>query len=379
MPRNTRVLDSIDQIGEASWKHLEPSQFPFASYQYLSALEKSACVGNQTNWKPQYVTSWDGSLLNGAIIAYLKLDSYGEYIFDFGWAQAYQANRLNYYPKLLSAIPFTPATGPKILLKEDADESVVQDLLNEFEILAKNQNVSSIHALFLETNELKYFEKADYKIRHSFQFHWKNQNYKNFQDFLDHFKSKRRKEIIRERRKVSEANLKIVRLTGNEIKKEHALIMYEFYRDTIHKMGGHSYLNQNFFLSVFEDMKDQILVVLAADSNDRFVAGALNFFTSEKLFGRYWGCLEDYKALHFELCYYQTIEFAIQKEIKMFEAGAQGEHKFQRGFLPSLTYSAHKIFDPRFASAISNFIDEEKKQLELVFKDYREHDPFSYE
>ena len=379
LPRNTRVFNSVDQIGEVSWRRLEPPNFPFASYKYLNALEKTSCVGVDTGWQPYYFTCWKDTLLEGAILTYLKTDSYGEYIFDFAWANAYHQNKVSYYPKLLAAIPFTPATGPKILLSTKGSDEVTLCLLEAIETFSKENHLSSVHALFLEKDELPSFEKAHYKIRHSYQFHWQNNDYKNFQSFLSDLKSKRRKEIIRERNQVAKAGLKISVLTGAQLTENHADVMYRFYLDTIHKMGGQAYLNKAFFKDVFENMRDQIVLVLAQNSQDQFVAGALNFNSQEKLFGRYWGCLTDYKALHFELCYYQTIEFAIAQKIKIFEAGAQGEHKFQRGFLPALTYSAHKIADPRFRDAISNFIDDEKKQIDLLFGEYLTHNPFSLE
>jgi predicted N-acyltransferase len=376
-----QIFKSLHEIPPSLWERLTPADFPFASYQFLSALEDSNCLGSRTGWTALYLTAWEGEDLLGAFPLFAKSNSYGEYIFDFNWAQAHEGLRIPYYPKLLAAIPFTPATGPKILLKahitSTEKEHVSQELLKASCQLSEDLQMSSLHALFITAEEIPIFQKADFFIRHSFQFHWKNKGYLNFQGFLASLRSKRRKEILRERAQVSQSGVKIRRLTGSDLTAEHAQTMYRFYSDTIQKMGGFSYLTLKFFESVFSNMRDQILLVLATDSEGRAVAGALNFFGASTLFGRYWGCLEDYKSLHFEVCYYQGIEFALERGFQLFEAGAQGEHKFQRGFLPSLTYSAHRIKDIKLDQAIQSFVEHEKKDLKHLINDYLSHSPFS--
>ena len=375
------IFQSLNQISAEDWKNITPSNFPFASYQFLQALEGTGCLGARTGWKPVYITVWQETLLLGAHVLYLKTNSYGEYIFDFSWAQAFESSGLSYYPKVVSAVPFTPATGPKILLTPSAskDQAVkVRGLLlkaaSEWTAQTK---ASSLHALFIPTDEISTFEEADFFIRHSFQFHWTNKDYKNFQNFLEDLKSKRRKEILRERSMVAASGVKIERLTGAALKPHHGELMYQFYLSTIDKMQGMDYLTLDFFKTVFETMKDQILFVLATDAQGLEVAGALNFYQGSTLFGRNWGCLDEYKGLHFELCYYQGIEFVIENKMKLFEAGAQGEHKFQRGFMPTLTYSAHQIRNAKWNQPIQDFVGQEKIQIEKLFKDYLEHTPFA--
>lgn len=381
-----KVSQTIDDISEAQWKLVEPLNFPFASYAFLKSLEKSGSVGERTGWLPFYLSEWDGKELLGVMILFAKTNSYGEYIFDWAWANAYVNSGLDYYPKFVAAIPFTPATGPKILLQKsqstDGRSQVLTGttarLLAAADTLMSQTGASSSHALFISESDFADFKSAGYFLRHSFQFHWRNNNYVSFESFLETLTSKRRKEILRERRQVEKANVTIERLTGSQLTEDHADIMYQFYLSTIDKMGGHDYLTHDFYRQVFASMKDSILFVLARDRNSgRPVAGALNYFGSDTLFGRNWGCLAEYKSLHFELCYYQGIEYAIEKGFHLFEAGAQGEHKLSRGFLPTLTYSAHKIVHPQLGLAIQNFVEKEKDEIAKVFKVYNEHSPFS--
>ncbi len=376
---NVKVVKSISEIPSAAWERLVPSEFPFVSHAFLSALEASGSVGAGTGWEPNYLLLNSGDELMAAMVLYSKTNSYGEYIFDFAWAQAYEHYGLRYYPKFLSAIPFTPATGPKILVAsrmDNADEcrrALVKAALE----LTKRLDRGSIHFNFIEERELNLFKEEQLLIRHSFQYHWENQNYKSFDGFLARLKGKRRRDITRERAQVAKSGLVIERLTGDALKAEHAEIMYAFYVNTVSKMGGYPYLTQQFFTDVFKTMKENILFVLAIDPVTREpVAGAINFFGSNTLFGRHWGSVDDFKFLHFELCYYQAIDFAIERNLKYFEAGAQGEHKFQRGFTPELTYSAHFIADPRMSDAIGRFVEEEKAQIKSLFNDYESHSPF---
>lgn len=376
---NVKVVNSISEIPSGAWERFVPSEFPFVSYSFLSALEASGSVGAGTGWDPSYLLLNSGDELVAAMVLYSKTNSYGEYIFDFAWAQAYEHYGLKYYPKFLSGIPFTPATGPKVLVArgvENADECK-RVLVHAALELASRLDHSSIHFNFIEERELGLFRDEGLMIRHSFQYHWKNYDYKSFHGFLARLRGKRRRDITRERSRVAKSGLVIERLTGDSLKAEHAEIMYAFYVNTVSKMGGYPYLTAQFFTDVFKSMKENILFVLASDpSTGEPVAGAINFFGSDTLFGRHWGSVDDFKFLHFELCYYQAIDFAIERGLKYFEAGAQGEHKFQRGFTPELTYSAHFIAEPRMSDAIGRFVEEEKAQIERLFEEYEEHSPF---
>ncbi len=376
------ICHSISKIKEQDWLPLQVPDFPFTDYSFLSALETTSCLGERTGWSPCYIIAKQNGSLLGVLILYVKTNSYGEYIFDFAWAQAAQGAGLSYYPKLVSAVPFSPATGSKILIHNDHRHSLLNKITSELILGARallgSSLSSSLHFLFITESETTDFSKTGFLIRHSFQYHWKNRNYVNFDEFLSTLTGKRRREIVRERRQVEKQGVTIVFLTGDEITSTHADLMYNFYQSTLDKKQGFDYLTQGFFKTIFSTMKAKIHLVLALDSSNRPVAGALNLIGSERLFGRYWGCLQEYRSLHFEVCYYQGIEFCIRNQLKLFEAGAQGEHKFQRGFLPTLTFSAHLIEHPRLSHAIEDFVNHEKKQLELIFKDYAEHTPFLF-
>ncbi len=372
-----QIHNSIREIGLPAWTGIADPGFPFCDYHFLAALETSDCVGRRTGWFPQFICAWDGAELAGALVAYLRTNSYGEYIFDFAWADAFQRSGLAYYPKVTSAIPFTPATGPKLLVRPGYDEAEVGALLLEASAAAAAQSKSgSEHALFIPEAHRELYLQAGFFLRDSYQFHWRNDGYASFADFTARLKSKRRKEIMRERAQVANAPVTIKRLTGPAITREHAKQFYEFYLSTIDKRSSFDYLTPDFFETAFADMSDKILLVVAEDLSGKPVAGALYYFGDKVLFGRNWGCLEEFKSLHFELCYYQGIEFAIEKGFERFEAGAQGEHKFQRGFLPALTYSAHKVEHPGLRQAICDHVVFEAKEIRRIFAAYLEHSPF---
>lgn len=371
----------IEHVGRAAWREVEAPDFPFFDFEFLVALESSGSVGERSGWTPVYLVCRDDEArVLGAMCAYLKTDSYGEYIFDWDWAHAYHENRLSYYPKLTSAVPFTPATGPKLLfakrLESSEREKVSGALLEAFRGLGDDLRVSSSHALFLPEPEVPVFEDAGFAIRRSLQFHWRNRGHESFEDYLAALQSKRRRQIARERRQLGEEGMEILRLSGDELRPEHAGMMYEFYISTADRKWGMPYLNEAFFYEVFETMKDRTLFVLARDGSGFPVAGTLNFFKGDSLFGRYWGAVEEVRNLHFELCYYQTIEFAIERGIKLFEAGAQGEHKLARGFLPTVTHSAHEIRHPAFRRAIERYIAEEREIVARNVEIYAGHDPY---
>ena len=373
-------LRGIEDVDKETWRSLEPRGFPFFDFEFLRALERSGSIGRRSGWSPAYLVYKEGESVLGALCLYLKTDSYGEYIFDWEWARAYQQYGLPYYPKLVAAVPFTPATGPKLLLRSDVDvtdrDRVTKALLEAAEDLGTEYRVSSSHALYLPEHELDEFTRRGFTVRHSLQFHWRNQGYETFSNYLGALSGKRRRQILRERRQLEDGDLKISHLTGDALLPEHAALMYEFYLATLDGKWGVPYLNRAFFDEVFRTMKDRILLILARNRADRPVAGALFFLKDGSLFGRYWGAKEQRRNLHFELCYYQAIDFAIERGFELLEAGAQGEHKLARGFLPSLTYSAHKIRDPAFGRAIGDYIESEKQMLQNVMEEYASHDPY---
>src|SRR5215204_1568457 len=372
-----RGLEDVDSEG---WRELEPQQFPFFDFEFLRALERSRSIGGRSGWSPVYLVCKEGHRFLGPLCLYLKTESYGEYLFDWEWARAYQQHGLSYYPKLVAAVPFTPATGPKLLVRSDADAAtrakVKGALLNAAEDLGPEYAASSLHALYLPEEELGEFAERGFTVRHSLQFHWHNRGYQTFSDYLRALSGKRRRQILRERRQLEGEGLEILHLTGDALLPEHAALMHRFYLATLDGKWGIPYLNGAFFDEIFWTMRDRTLLILARDEAGNPAAGALFFFKDGSLFGRYWGTIQRRRNLHFELCYYQAIDFAIERGFKLLEAGAQGEHKLARGFLPSITYSAHKIRDPAFGRVIGEYIRSEKHMLQGVMKEYASHDPY---
>lgn len=373
-------LFSIEHAGEMAWRALEPQDFPFFDFEFLRALERSNSIGGASGWSPVYLICKDQERTLGALCLYLKTDSYGEYIFDWEWARAYREYGLPYYPKLVAAVPFTPATGPKLLVRPDVNNgarvAVTRALFDGARRLGDERGVSSLHALFLPERELDHFADYGFAVRHSLQFHWHNRGYDAFSDYLNALEGKRRRQVARERRQLRDEGLRIERLTGEALSNKHAAAMYRFYLRTLDGKWGVPYLNEAFFFEVFRTMSDRILLVLAHDEAGCPVAGALNFCKGKALYGRYWGAVEKRRNLHFELCYYQAIEFAIERRLELFEAGAQGEHKLSRGFLAALTYSAHEIRHPGFKHAIERYIAEEKELIAQTMAAYDRHDPY---
>ena len=372
----SRFESGMNAVSPAKWSALTDSNFPFSEHDFLSALEETNCVGKESGWIPCHLTIWEKDMLHGALFLYEKNNGYGEYIFDWGWAQAYEKNGLNYYPKLVSTVPFTPATGRKLLVHPEVDDDLVRKkLLEEALYCMRSRNCSSLHFLYITTEEISTFNSMGFLIRHSFQFHWKNNSYKNFDQFLSTLKRKRRKEIIRERKQIKEQMITVKILEGDDITREQIAQMYKFYISTISRKWGHPYLSLEFFYRIHHTMLKRLVLILAYVNKD-CVAGSINFQKGDCLYGRYWGCKGNYRSLHFELCYYQPIEFAIRKGITLFEAGAQGEHKIQRGFLPELTYSAHWLEHKEFRTSISNFLEAEKESIRQGIKEFSPHSPY---
>ena len=375
-----QVFHSLREVPPESWNRLIGDAFPFAEYDYLLALEEGHCVGIEPGWEPRYLTLWEGKQLQAACYLYRKTNSNGEYIFDWDCANAYQRYGQRYFPKLTSAVPFTPATGPKLLVAADASNprELQRQLLASALELAQQEGCSSLHFLFIPAEECEIYEAAGLLLRHSFQFHWQNQGYGSFEDFLSRLRSKRRKEILRERRQVQEQGLEIILLRGEEIEPKLCRVMYDFYLTTIDRKWAMPYLSYEFFQYIFTHFRDQLVLALARKQG-RWVAGTINYHKGPHLFGRYWGCRQDFRSLHFELCYYRLIEYAIEQGVQRFEAGAQGAHKIQRGFLPNLTYSAHWIAHPAFHRAIGEFIEEEKRSIQNNIEENPELSPYRQE
>ncbi len=358
-----KILTSINELALEDWDKLNPTGHPFVTHGFLSALEESKCVGKNTGWDISHFCIYDEKKrLRAAIPHYLKYHSYGEYIFDQSWANAYERAGKNYYPKSLGAIPFTPVPGPR-LLSSESDTDAKQALLSYIEKIVERNNLSSAHINFINLSDLAVTRKMGWMIREGLQFHWHNQGYNKFDDFLDKLTSRKRKNIRKERESIQKSTLNFVHLVGEDIKVKHWDIFYECYLATIEKKWGGAYLTRNFFHCLSKKLKNEILLILCFDQ-DTPVAGALNLIGSNTLYGRNWGSLRNIPFLHFETCYYQAIEFAIQNGIKRVEAGAQGLHKVSRGYLPQKTYSAHKIVNPQFEEAIKQFLSQELLQNE---------------
>ena len=359
------LVSNLINVDKDQWNRLNVTNHPFTSYEFLTSLELSHSVCQKTGWTPQHIVIKDNkNILIGALPNYLKMHSYGEYIFDHSWANAFENAGGQYYPKLLSAIPFTPATGPRFLIRDDNvdKDKIFELLINTIENLVKNNNLSSAHINFLSEDISIKLNHKNWIERKGLQFHWHNKEYKTFNDFLEKLKSTKRKAIKKERQKIFNFDIKIERITGNDLTDEMWDSFYEFYLNTIDKKWGGAYLTKNFFYLINQNMKDKVLLVIAKQ-HDKIVAAALNFIGNDTLYGRNWGSIVDIPFLHFELCYYQAIEFAIERKIKKVEAGAQGDHKIQRGYIATSTYSCHYINNPSFTDAVKSFVKMEAKEI----------------
>jgi predicted N-acyltransferase len=364
-----KPLTSILNIPRELWEKAATGSSPFLQYDFFYALEKSHSIGQESGWTPLYFVDETEAAI---FYSFVKDHSYGEYIFDWQWANAYQENGLAYYPKLTSMIPFTPITTTHFIMPHFKHE-VALGLLASYQALYEKHPLSSSHFLFLDQAEIPFFQNQGYLIRESMQYHFFNNNFETFEDCLKKMKGRKAKQLRKER---LFSELKIERFSGESLLPEHAEQMYQFYLSTLDQKNAIDYLKKDFFLMVFESMKQNILYVQASKDNQA-IAGSLFFYDTEKLYGRYWGCYQEVQYLHFELCYYQGIDFCLEKKLKVFEAGAQGEHKISRGFRPTRTFSAHKLKNEQFHHAIANFINQEKKQVALTIKELSLQLPFS--
>jgi uncharacterized protein len=359
------LASSLTNDDKDQWNKLNTCNHPFTSYDFLNALETSNSVCSKTGWTPKHIiVKNEDNTIVGASPNYLKMHSYGEYIFDHSWANAYENAGGQYYPKLLSAIPFTPATGPRILLspKNKDNDIILRLIIDTYEQLVTKNNLSSAHINFITKELSDKLNERNWIKRKGLQFHWHNQEYKSFDDFLDKLKSTKRKIIKKERNKINEYDLTIERITGNALNSEIWNAFYKFYLSTIDKKWGSAYLTKDFFYLINQNMKDNILLIVAK-KNEEIIAGALNFIGQNTLYGRNWGSKLEIPFLHFELCYYQAIEYAIENNIQIVEAGAQGHHKIQRGYVATSTYSSHYIQNTSFEKAVRNFVKMEAKEV----------------
>jgi uncharacterized protein len=376
-----RVVDTLAAVDQAQWDAcaLAPgsSGNPFLSYGLLKALEDSKSVGRRTGWQPQYLLAEaaDGSLL-GAVPLYVKSHSQGEYIFDHGWAQALERAGGHYYPKLQVAIPFTPVPGPRLFARPGPLEGAVRDaMIDMLAGIARDNGLSSVHATFCSEADWKRFGARGWLLRLGQQYHWHNQDYETFDDFLGALASRKRKAIRKERESVRREGLTVRALCGEEIRPEHWDAFFAFYMDTGGRKWGSPYLTRSFFDILGSTMADKVVLVMA-EADGRPVGGALNLKGDDTLYGRYWGCLESHAFLHFEACYYQAIDYAIAHGLARVEAGAQGDHKIQRGYLPVKTFSAHWIVDPGFRHAVDDFLKRERPAVEREIESLMQYSPF---
>ncbi len=356
IPLTARMAQSVGSLPVAEWDALDDSGNPFTTHAFLELLEDSGSVGGNSGWIPTpIVIEGDGGALAGALPAYLKEHSQGEYVFDQSWADALHRAGGRYYPKLQISVPFTPATGPRILTRQ---EEISLPLLRAAEQLCEANNLSSAHATFIEPPQVPIFEKAGWLIRNDIQFHWENKGYEDFDAFLAALSSRKRKDIRKERARAQDG-VEIKALTGADLRAEHWDAFWEFYLDTGMRKWGRPYLTREAFALLGERMADKVMLVLTY-MDGKPVAGALNFIGRDALYGRYWGAVIDKPFLHFELCYYQAIEAAIALGLARVEAGAQGGHKLARGYEPVRTFSAHYIAHEGFREAIADFLQRER-------------------
>lgn len=379
MPTNlqARIVTSIDRIPAAQWNALALQGNPFVRHEFLLALERADCVGAAAGWSPNHLLLEDdaGRLL-AALPLYRKAHSWGEFVFDWSWARAYDEAGLRYYPKLVSMPPFTPATGPRLLVTPDAGPEIKARLNHELLAYAKAERMSSAHLLFV-TDEDRAALTSDHGLlwRKDCQFHWHNRGYGTFADFMATFRSDKRKKALRERRRVQESGVTFRTLTGAQMDAKLWRIVFGFSAATFESHGHEHYLNVEFFQAVSAVMPAAVVIKLA-EYQGHPIATAI-FFRGEKvLYGRYWGAAANYHSLHFETCYYQGIEYCIEQGLKHFEPGTQGEHKVPRGFEPTETWSAHWIADPRFRRAIDHYLNDERASIDQYILQVEEHTPY---
>jgi uncharacterized protein len=372
---------SIESISADEWNALELRGNPTLSHEFLVALERAHCVGPHTGWSASHLVLRDEhGALRGAMPLYRKTHSWGEFVFDFSWAQAYAQAGLRYYPKLVSMVPFTPAPGARLLVRRDAIDAAIvrRELVQHAVEFAKSQQIATLHAHFIEPDDLEALQSEGFLLRKDCQFHWFNRGYHSFDDFIATFRAEKRKKALRERRKIQEAGVRFRTLRGEEMDAALLEIVFAFSSNTFAQRGNEHYLNTRFFELLCAKQPGSIMVKLA-EYDARPIAAAIFFVGPDTLYGRYWGALAQFDSLHFEACYYQGIDYCIEHGIARFEPGTQGEHKIARGFEPTATWSAHWIADERFRRALANYLDQEHEAIDNYMLEVQSHVPFRRE
>ncbi len=378
-----KVIEGLSETSSEVWNACAGDDNPFVSFEFLSALEDSGSVSAETGWLPQHLLVEDAAgTVIAAVPAYLKSHSYGEYVFDWGWAEAFERAGGKYYPKLQVAVPFTPVTGPRLLIRPDGDRERLTTVLTAgLQELARQREVSSLHITFCTPEEHDHLVGEGFLKRVGKQFHWHNRGYADFDDFLGALTSRKRKSIRKERR-VANEDVEIEILTGDDLREEHMDAFYSFYLNTVDRKWAHAYLDRDFFSLLRERLAGNVVLVLASHDGAP-VGAALNLRGRDTLYGRNWGCAAQFRMLYFEACFYRAIDYAIENNLAKVEAGAQGPHKISRGYLPSETYSAHWIRHEGFRDAVENFLTHERAQnrsemamLEDEMSPYRKDLPF---
>lgn len=369
------VHDSITDFREDDWNSLAGDRYPFMRHEFLATAETSGCVAAATGWLPRHIGLYGqrGELV-AAMPLYAKSHSWGEFVFDWSWAQAHHQAGMEYYPKLVSATPFTPASASRLLTR-DGDPELAARLLQQAIKLAQDGGYSSLHVLFPVASELPLLENAGLKLRKDCQFHWHNRNYRSFDEFLAEFSSAKRKKVKRDRRRVAEQGVSYRWLDGHQLDRALWVDIYQLISNTFIQRGSLPYFNLEFFVEVSERLPDNVLVLLA-EAGQSMLATAVFYRSTTTLYGRYWGSDTDINALHFETCYYQGIDYCIANGIGCFEPGTQGEHKISRGFTPVTTWSAHWLAHPEFFTAIEHYLDEEKRHVDRYIDAVHQHSPF---
>jgi uncharacterized protein len=372
----TNISTRISEIDPAAWDALNTGGAPFLRHAFLAGLESGHCVGPGTGWTPAPITLQDDHGLAAAVPAYIKSHSFGEFVFDFAWAQAYAQHGLAYYPKLVLGVPFTPATAPRLLVRPDLDAPAMRAaLIQAIQEFAAARHFSSIHGLFVNQDERDAFAAAGWLSRSDVQFHWHNRGYRDYEHFLEGFTTKFRKNARRERRRIQEAGIQCETLLGPELDRAAVDEVYELHRHTFHRHGHESYLTREFFRALPGALGERFMVKRAR-LGDETVAAAVFYWHEAALYGRYWGAREHHDGLHFELCYHQGIDFCIERGISRFEPGTGGDHKVSRGFVPSQTCSMHWIVDPRFRDAIADYLKREGAQVSDYADEVSRHVPY---
>ena len=369
------ILATLDAVAPEQWNALVQDNNPFLRHEFLAALEHHQCVGKKFGWLPCHIAIYEQQQLVAALPLYEKYNSYGEFVFDQSWAQAYHQHGMAYYPKLVAAIPYTPASGQRFLVQAGREAELYPLLLQSALQMAQELKASGFHCLFPLAEQQDWLEQQHLIVRHDCQFHWHNRGYATFEDFLATFSAKKRKNVKQERRKVAETGVQLRLLDGHTATDQDWQRFAFFYEHTFESKWGIPTLNYGFFREVAQRLPDQVVLVMVDNRHD-CIAGSLMFRSQTRLFGRHWGCTEYFDSLHFEACYYQGIEYCIQQGLQVFEPGAQGEHKVARGFIPTLTRSSHWLTDERFRPAIRRHTLLEQRGVADYMQAIQEHSPY---